>query len=152
MKDILKKAIKAGGMNMPPAKYAKVFGNDERLRRNVLAACKNQVLSDAIEAGTIRDHRVIEILSQAGIVAVRIILAVEKKLGRKLQRSRALSLIKAYLKISGKSTASTKVAEVTRPAPVIQRASVMTKAPPVFSGTMPALFGQLLVPGNQLHH
>lgn len=152
MKDILKKAIKAGGVNMPPAKYAKVFGNDERLRRNVLAACKNQVLSDAIEAGTIRDHRVIEILSQAGIVAVRIILAVEKKLGRKLQRSRALSLIKAYLKISGKSTASTKLAEVTRPAPAVQRAIMMTNAAPVFSGTMQSLFGQLIVPGNQLQH
>lgn len=96
---IFKKAIKAGGADMPVTKYAKVFGNDTALRRNVLFACGKTRYGEAILAGTVSDHRVIESLIKLGDQASGIVLDVEARLGRKLTRSKIQALTKAYLQI-----------------------------------------------------
>lgn len=102
-----KRAIKAGGTQMPKAKYATIFGNDSTLRRNVLRACGNERYGVAILAGTFADHRVIESLNKLGVLASRIVLDVEAKLGRKLTRAKVQQLTNAYLK--------THVSAVVRP-------------------------------------
>lgn len=96
---IYKRAIKAGGVDMPVAKYAKVFGNDTALRRNVLRACGNPRYGAAIKDGTIGDHRVLEALNRIGEQASCIVLDLEQKLGRKLYRAKMQQLAAAYLRI-----------------------------------------------------
>lgn len=74
----------------------RIFGDDSRLRRNVMLACSTPFLAEAILTEVICDHRVIEFIMKVGPLAARIILQVEAKLGRKLQRSRIEKLIKTY--------------------------------------------------------
>lgn len=117
---IYKRALKAGGAHMPVAKYAKVFGNDTALRRNVLRACGDIRFAAAIAAGTVGDHRVFEALAKMGGVASHIVLEVEAKLGRKLGRAKAHQLCVAYLRIVAARTSSpdqgTKVIHLQRAA------------------------------------
>lgn len=98
-----KRAVKAGGAEMPVTKYARIFGNDSALRKNVLRACANPRLGAAIEAGTFGDHRVIESLMKMGDLAARIVLDVEAKLGRKLTRARIKELTEVYLDIRARA-------------------------------------------------
>jgi len=102
LSQIYKRALKAGGAQMPPAKYARVFGNDTGLRRNVLRACRNPDFGDAIKTGTVADHRVFESLGRIGELAARIVLDLETRLGRKLTRAKAQQLAVAYLRIVAK--------------------------------------------------
>lgn len=94
---IFKRAKRAGGGAMSTSKYAKVFGNDATLRRNVLRAFELPHYEQAIVSGTVGDHRVFEALGKMGEPAARIVLELEKKLGRKLGRAKALNLARSYL-------------------------------------------------------
>lgn len=96
---IYRKAVKAGGADMPKAKYARVFGNDSVMRRNVLHACAHPRYGRAIQGGTFADHRVIESLRGFGELAAGFVLDTEAKLGRKLSRARAYALLKAYRQV-----------------------------------------------------
>lgn len=101
-----KRAMRAGGEAMPVAKYAKVFGNDTALRRNVLRACAYDPYGQAIADGVVADHRVFESLSRMGERAAAIALEVETRLGRKLGRARAQLLAGAYLRVRARRLAS----------------------------------------------
>lgn len=103
---IYTRALKTGGANMPVAKYAKVFGNDTALRRNVLRACSDIRYGAAIVAGTVGDHRVFESLNRMGEGAAHIVLALESRLGRRLCRARAQQLCTAYLRIVERRSAA----------------------------------------------
>lgn len=102
---IYKRALKAGGAQMPPAKYARVFGNDSVLRRNVLRACGNIHFGAAILNGTVGDHRVFESLQRMGEAPARIVLGLEARLGRRLNRAKAQRLCAAYLRVAARRTA-----------------------------------------------
>ncbi len=99
---IYKRALKAGGAQMPKAKYAKVFGNDSSLRRNIMRACANIHFGAAIMNGTVGDHRVFESLQRMGEGPSRIVLVIEARLGRRLCRARAQKLCAAYLRIAAR--------------------------------------------------
>jgi hypothetical protein len=57
---------------------------------------------EAAKQGILADHRVVEELWKAGECATGIILGLECRLGRKLPRSRAKTLIQHYLAIRDK--------------------------------------------------
>lgn len=105
---IYKRALRAGGAQMPPAKYAKVFGNDTSLRRNVLRAFRHPRFGDAIKDGVVADHRVFESLLRIGEPAAQIVLDLESRLARKLTRAKAQQLAAAYLRIVSKRNAGHK--------------------------------------------
>ncbi len=96
LQKIYRSAVRAGGAQMDAMKYPRTFGNDNTLRRNVLRACANPRWGQAIEQGTFADNRVIESLHKLGELPSRIVLDVEHQLGRKLTRSRAIALTRAY--------------------------------------------------------
>jgi len=119
---IYKRAIRAGGSAMPIAKYAKVFGNDTVLRRNVLRACDDLRYGAAIEAGTVGDHRVFEALNRMGKHAAHLVLDLEAKLGRRLGRAKAQQLCGAYLRIVAKRAAqrAAKMGDRSEARPVLR--------------------------------
>lgn len=131
LKQIFKKAIKAGGAEMSSTAAKRIFGEDARLRRNVLLACSTPFLANAILSEVICDHRVIEFLMKTGPLAARIILQVEGKLDRKLQRSRIEQLVKLYLARNGQAqkTEGSRAAQKTKAmvSSVIQRVSMATQ-------------------------
>lgn len=96
---VVQKATKAGGCHMTPTRKKSLFQGDSRLAKNVITATEHKPLALAIKEGVVSDHRVIEELAKAGVLATRIIVETEQKLGRKLPRSRAKVLVGNYLRI-----------------------------------------------------
>lgn len=92
----LKRAARAGGRKMPVASYAKVFGNSTALRKNVLRACERPAFAQAVEVGVVADHRVFEVLLKMGELAARLAMEMEVRRGKKMTRSRAIALSRAF--------------------------------------------------------
>lgn len=108
LQKLYRRANRNGGAAMDRTKYARVFGNDAALRRNVLRACANPAWGWAIEVGTIADARVVESLHKldrlGGARSSELVLQTEQRLGRKLTRSRAVELTRAYECILARKT------------------------------------------------
>jgi len=107
-----KSAVRAGGPEMSAAKQARIFGFHADIRRNVFHACREAHLAGAIQNKVINDHRVIESVRKMGPRAASIMLGVEARLGRKLQRSRASELAATYLRITNERQAMEMVRNV----------------------------------------
>ncbi len=114
LKQIYRKALRAGGAAMDRRRAEKLFGGDAKLKKNVFRACREPQYGQAIEKGVINDHRVIEQLQKMGSQATSIMLRVEKKLGRKLVRTRAAEFVRIYARVVRERLALQMASDVIR--------------------------------------
>lgn len=84
-------------------KRAAAEANVERtMMRFAMEAFRNPPLASAVDAGTITDPRVVQVFHRLPPIATRIVCKLETRLGRRMSRKRAESLVRAYLKVTGR--------------------------------------------------
>lgn len=108
-----------GGFRGLGFKKAAAEANAERtMMRFALEAFRTPAMAAAIDAGTITDPKVVQVFHGLPEAAVRIVCGLEARLGRRLSRGRAVKLVQAYVKVSGR-----KAAPSVRPAAASSEAS-----------------------------
>jgi hypothetical protein len=95
MRNIVQQLVESG-KSLGLGGTGRFYVEDRRLHRNLERVMADPAMTAAALAGVIVDHRVVETIAKADIMARTIILQLESKLCRKLSRDRAQKLLAAY--------------------------------------------------------
>lgn len=96
MRHIVQQLVASGKSLGPVIGAGRFYVEDRRLERNLVRVMADPAMTAAALSGVIADHRVVETIVKANVMARTIILQLEGKLGRKLSRDRAQKLLTAY--------------------------------------------------------